>query len=61
MLEWNLIMIPKLLLNTQMIWIIFIKNIEEYDPNKNCKVLIVFDDMIAGILSNKKLNPIVIC
>ena len=53
-------MIPKLLLNTQMIWIIFIKNIEEYDPNKNCKVLIVFHDMIAGILSNKNLNPIVI-
>ena len=34
------------------------KNFEEYNPNKKCKILIVFDDM----LSNKKLNlnPIVI-
>ena len=35
------------------------KNIEEYNVNKKCKVLTVFDDMIADILSNKKLNPIV--
>ena len=35
------------------------KNIEEYNPNKKQKVLIVFDDMIVDILSNKKLNPIV--
>ena len=34
------------------------KNIEEYNPNKKRKILIVFDDMIADILSNKKLNPI---
>ena len=35
------------------------KNIEEYNPNKKRKILIAFDDMIAGKLSNKKLNPIV--
>ena len=35
------------------------KNIEEYNPNKKCKVLIVFDDMIADMLSNEKLNLIV--
>ena len=35
------------------------KNIEEYNPNKKQKILIVFDDMIAGMLSNKKLNPMV--
>ena len=35
------------------------KNIEEYNPNKKCKILIVFDNMIADMLSNKKLNPIV--
>ena len=35
------------------------KNIEEYNPNKKRKILIVFDDMIADILSNKKLDPIV--
>ena len=29
------------------------KNIEEYNPNKKRKMLIVFDDMIADILSNK--------
>ena len=35
------------------------KNIEDYNPRKNCKVLIVFDDMIADMIHNKKLNPIV--
>ena len=35
------------------------KNIEEYNPNKKRKVLIVFDDMIADMLTNKKLNPVV--
>ena len=35
------------------------KNIEEYNPSKKCKILIVFDDMIADMLNNKKLNPIV--
>ena len=35
------------------------KNIEEYNPNKKRKILTVFDDMIADILINKKLNPII--
>ena len=35
------------------------KNIEEYNPNKKDKILAVFDDIIADMLSNKKLNPIV--
>ena len=35
------------------------KNIEEYNQNKKRKILIVDDDMIAGMLSNKKLNPII--
>ena len=35
------------------------KNIEEYNPKKKRKILIVFDDMITDILSNKKRNPIV--
>ena len=30
------------------------KNIEEYKPNKKRKIFIVFDYMIADILSNKK-------
>ena len=35
------------------------KNIEEYNPNRNCKILKYFDDMIADIFINKKLNPVV--
>ena len=35
------------------------KNIEEYSPMKQCKILIVFDDIIADLLSNKSLNSIV--
>ena len=33
------------------------KSVEEYNPNKEQKILIVFDDMIADMLSNKKINP----
>ena len=32
------------------------KNIEKYNPNKKPKILIVFDNMIADMLSIKKLN-----
>ena len=35
------------------------KNIEDYNPGKKCKVLIILDDMIADAINNKKLNPIV--
>ena len=35
------------------------KNIEEYNSNKKRKILIVFDDTIPDMLSNKKINPIV--
>ena len=35
------------------------KNIEDYNPGKKRKVLIVFDDMIADMINNKKLNPVV--
>ena len=35
------------------------KNIEKYNPNKKRKILIVFNDMVADMLSNKKLNPVV--
>ena len=35
------------------------KNNEEYNPNEKRKIWIVFDDMIADILSNKKVNPII--
>ena len=35
------------------------KNIENYKPGKKRKILIVFDDMIADMINNKKLNPAV--
>ena len=35
------------------------KNIEEYNLSKKRKILIVFDDMIADMISNKKVNSIV--
>ena len=30
------------------------KNIEDYNPSKKRKVLIVFDDMLADMINNKK-------
>ena len=51
-------MILKLLLITQMIWTIFIKRLKNTIQIRK-KILIVFDDMIADMLSNKKFNPII--
>ena len=34
------------------------KKIEEHNLDKENKVLIVFDDMIADMINNEKLNPI---
>ena len=36
-----------------------VENIEAYNPNKKRKTLVIFDDMIADMLSNKKFNPVV--
>ena len=35
------------------------QNLEDYNPNKKRKILIVFDDMIADMINNKRRNPIV--
>ena len=35
------------------------KNIEDYNPIKKRKVLTIFHDMIADVINNQKLNPIV--
>ena len=35
------------------------KNIEEYNSNKKSKTLTVFDDVIADMVCNKKLNPVI--
>ena len=35
------------------------ENIDEYSVDKERKILIVFDDMIANMINNKKLNSII--
>ena len=35
------------------------KNTNNYNPDKENRILIVFDDMIADMIANKKLNSIV--
>ena len=35
------------------------KNIDEYNEDKERKILIVLDDMIANMINNKKLNSII--
>ena len=35
------------------------KNIGEYTPSRKRKILIVFDDMIADIMTNKKFQAII--
>ena len=52
-------MILKLLLSIQYDMYDVYKNIDEYNLDKENKILIVFDDMIADMIHNKKLNSIV--
>ena len=35
------------------------ENIDNYNPNRKRKILIVFDDMIADIMANKKFKSII--
>ena len=35
------------------------ENIDDYNPNRKRKILIIFDDMIADIMSNKKSQAII--
>ena len=35
------------------------ENIDDYNPDKENKILIVFDDIIADMIHNKKFNSIV--
>ena len=48
----------KILLNTQMTWVIFIKPVKNTAQIKK-KIIIVFDDMVVYMISYKKPNPIV--
>ena len=43
--------------DVDMIWMIFTKILKKYNSNKKRKILLVFD-LIAEILSHKKLNVI---
>ena len=38
---------------------VFYDNIDDYNPKRKRKVLIVFDDMIADIMTNKKFQAII--
>ena len=33
------------------------QNIDDYNPSRKRKLLIVFDDILADIMSNKSFNP----
>ena len=46
-------MILKLLLSIQVIYMMFTKNIDECNHDKENKILIVFDDMIVDMINNK--------
>ena len=35
------------------------ENVNNYNPTRKRKTLIIFDDMIAGIMTNKKLQEII--
>ena len=35
------------------------ENIDDYNPNRKRKILIVFDDMIADIMTNKRFQSII--
>ena len=35
------------------------ENIDDYNPNRKRKILIVFDNMIANVMSNKKFQAII--
>ena len=35
------------------------KNMERYNPSRKCNVLLFFDNIIADVISNKKLSSVV--
>ena len=57
MLEQTILMIQMHLLSVQMDDVY--QNIDDYNPNRKRKILIVFDDKIADIMSNKKFQAII--
>ena len=49
-------MIQKLILNTQMIWLIFIKLLKDIVQIKHKKMFIIFDEKIGDIPRNRKID-----
>ena len=47
------------LLNVQKLWMMFMKKFHDYNSNRKRKILVVFDDMIADIMANKKFQSII--
>ena len=50
-------MILRFLFNSQMIWMIYLKILKNTIQIKKLKMLIVFDEAIADMLSKKQLSP----
>ena len=51
--------IPKAFINYSQTFDDVYENLEDYNPTKKRIVLVVFDDMIADMESNKKSSPLV--
>ena len=52
-------MILKLLLNTKIIYLVFIKILKNTIQTKQRKIFTVFDDMIVDMFTNQNLNPVI--
>ena len=50
---------PKAFIEYSNVMLDVYKSIDDYNPDKENKILIVFDDIIADMIPNKKLNSIV--
>ena len=59
MQAYGILMILKLSLITHILRMVFIKILKNTIRIQNIKILTVFHNMIADMLSNKKLNPVV--
>ena len=52
-------MIQMHLLSVQILWMAFMKNIDDNNPSIQRKALIVLDDLIADIMANKNFQAMV--
>ena len=57
---WNISQNQKLLLDLQKILNIFCQDINNYNPKKDLKILILFDDITRDMIGNKTFEAIVI-